>query len=326
MFRKAATYGDFTNLKEYTTSVIGYISKCIDDVNVSKNITTRSNQMPWMTTEVRTLLRTRDTAFKSGDKAALRTTRANLSSAIRAAKRAHAQNLLSHFKDTRDVRCMWQGIQAITNYRASPPACDDEASLPDVLNNFYAQFEAQNIMAVRKSIPPPNDQVLCLTVADVRKTLLRVNPWKAAGPDNIPGCVLRGCAEQLADVLTNIFNISLSTTVIIPVPKKSSVSCLNDYRPVAVTPIIMKCFERLVMRHIKSLLPPSLVPLQFAYHPNHSTDDAITTALHLALTHLDKKDTNVRMLFIDFSSAFNTIAPQHLIGKLRLLGLNTSLC
>ncbi|KAK1806309.1 hypothetical protein P4O66_000184 [Electrophorus voltai] len=43
-------------------------------------------------------------------------------------------------------------------------------------------------------------------------------------------------------------------------------------------------------------------------------------------SHLDKKGTYVRMLFIDFSSAFNTIVPQHLIGKLSLLGLNTSLC
>ncbi|KAK3506942.1 hypothetical protein QTP70_031710, partial [Hemibagrus guttatus] len=32
-----------------------------------------------------------------------------------------------------------------------------------------------------------------------------------------------------------------------------------------------------------------------------------------------------QMLFIDFSSAFNTIIPQHLIEKLSLLGLNTSL-
>ncbi len=34
----------------------------------------------------------------------------------------------------------------------------------------------------------------------------------------------------------------------------------------------------------------------------------------------------VRMLFIDFSSAFNTIIPQQLIQKLVQLGLNTSLC
>ncbi|KAK3564752.1 hypothetical protein QTP86_024965, partial [Hemibagrus guttatus] len=83
---------------------------------------------------------------------------------------------------------------------------------------------------------------------------------------------------------------------------------------------------QLIMRHIKTQLPPTLDPLQFAYHPNRPTDDAITTTLHLALTHLDNKDSYVRMLFIDFSSAFNTIIPQHLIDKLSPLGLNTSLC
>ncbi len=48
--------------------------------------------------------------------------------------------------------------------------------------------------------------------------------------------------------------------------------------------------------------------------------------LHLALTHLENKDSYVRILFIDFSSAFNTIIPQQLINKLNLLGFNNSLC
>ncbi|KAI4876751.1 hypothetical protein NFI96_007079, partial [Prochilodus magdalenae] len=263
MFREAATYSTTTDLEEYTSSVTSYIGKCIDDVTISKTITTRPNQKPWMTAEVRALLKARDSALKAGDKAALRKARAKLSQGIREAKRAH-----------------------------------------DALNHFYARCEAQNGVAARKTTPPPDDQVLCLTAAD------------------------------LTDVFADIFNISLSSatvptclkaTTIIPVPKKSSVSCLNDYRPIALTPIIMKCFERLVMRHIKTLLPPSLDPLQFAYRPNRSGDDAISTTLHLALTHLDNRDTYVRMLFIDFSSAFNTIIPQHLIGKLNLLGLNTSL-
>ncbi|KAL0150016.1 hypothetical protein M9458_054675, partial [Cirrhinus mrigala] len=117
----------------------------------------------------------------------------------------------------------------------------------------------------------------------------------------------------------------LKSTSIIPVPKKSPVSCLNDYHPIALTPIMMKCFERLVMHHIKSNLPNTLDPFQFAYRPNRSTDDAISSTLHLALTHLEQKDSYVRMLFIDFSS-FNTIIPQQLIHKLNLLGLNTTLC
>jgi hypothetical protein len=32
------------------------------------------------------------------------------------------------------------------------------------------------------------------------------------------------------------------------------------------------------------------------------------------------------MLFIDYNSVFNTIVPTKLITKLRILGLNTSLC
>ncbi|KAK3558062.1 hypothetical protein QTP86_007313 [Hemibagrus guttatus] len=79
-------------------------------------------------------------------------------------------------------------------------------------------------------------------------------------------------------------------------------------------------------RHEAHQLLPSLDPLQFAYRLNRSTDDDTTTTLHLSLTHLDNKDTYVRMLFIDFSSAFNIIIPQHLIEKLSMLGLNTSLC
>ena len=335
MFREAATTDGFIDLEEYTASVTGYISKCTDDVTVTKSITTRSNQKPWMTAEVRALLRARDIAFRAGDKEALSIARAILARAIRDAKRAHAQKIHGHFRDSGDTRQLWQGIQAITNYRTSTPACDSDASLPDALNVFYARFEAKNDVVAEKNIPSPDEQVLRLTTAEVKKSLRRVNPRKAAGPDNIPGSVLKGCADQLADVLTDIFNISLSsanvpscfkTTTIVPVPKKSPVSCLNDYRPIALTSTIMKCFERLILRHIKSLLPPTLDPLQFAYRANRSTDDAISSTLHLALIHLEKKDTYVRMLFIDFSSAFNTIVPQHLITKLGLLGLNISLC
>ena len=101
----------------------------------------------------------------------------------------------------------------------------------------------------------------------------------------------------------------------VPVPKKAKVTELNDYLPIALTFVIMKCFERLVKDHITSTLPVNLDPLQFAYRPNRSTDDAIAITLHTALSHLDKRNTYVRMLFIDYSSAFNTIVPSKLIIK-----------
>ena len=94
---------------------------------------------------------------------------------------------------------------------------------------------------------------------------------------------------------------------------------------VALTSVAMKCFERLVMAHINTIFPVTREPLQFAYRPNRSTDDAISIALHTTLSHLDKRNTYVRMIFIDYSSVFNTIVPSKLITKLRTLGLNTSL-
>ncbi len=99
-------------------------------------------------------------------------------------------------------------------------------------------------------------------------------------------------------------------------PKNNKPSCLNDYRPVALTSIVMKVFERLVKSHISSSIPVTLDPLQFAYRPNRSTDDAISHILHSSLTHIDSSNGNyARLLFIDYSSAFNTIVPIKLTNK-----------
>ncbi|KAK3570054.1 hypothetical protein QTP86_009591 [Hemibagrus guttatus] len=114
-------------------------------------------QKPWMTAKVHALLKSRDSAFRAGDKDAIRTARAKLSRAIREAKRTHSQRIHGHFQSSGDTRRMRQGIQSTTNYRPAPPACDSDASRPDALSSFYDQFEAQNDVTVRKSIPPLED-------------------------------------------------------------------------------------------------------------------------------------------------------------------------
>ena len=93
-------------------------------------------------------------------------------------------------------------------------------------------------------------------------------------------------------------------------------SCLNDYRPVALTSVPMKTFEGLILNYLKSLLPSDFDPFQFAYRPNRSVEDAIAIWLHEVLAHLEKKCSYARILFIDFSSAFNTIIPAKLHFKL----------
>ncbi|KAK1792065.1 hypothetical protein P4O66_001844 [Electrophorus voltai] len=134
---------------------------------------------------------------------------------------------------------------------------------------------------------------------------------KAVGPDGICGRVLKACADQLAPVFTDIFNLSLTLRIvpssfkrstIVPVPKKPRPSSLNDYRPVALTLVVMKCFEKLVRDFITSSLPASMDLLQFAYHHNCSTDDAIAHLLHTTLTHLDKgRATSSSTIIVKFA-------------------------
>ncbi len=88
----------------------------------------------------------------------------------------------------------------------------------------------------------------------------------------------------------------------------------------------MKSFERLVLAHLKDITGPLLDPLQFAYRANRSVDDAVNMGLHYILQHLDKPGTYARILFVDFSSAFNTIIPDTLQNKLTQLSVPTSIC
>jgi hypothetical protein len=84
----------------------------------------------------------------------------------------------------------------------------------------------------------------------------------------------------------------------------------------------MKCFERLVKDHIILHLTQHHRPTSILTPLQQTTQ----SPSHTALSHPDKRNTYVRMLFIDYSSAFNTIVPSKLITKLRSLGLNPSLC
>lgn len=293
-----------------------------------------------MNKEVKLLLKNRDKAFRSRDLELYSTARSNLKTGIKEAKAAYRRKVEGHFNEG-DPRRVWQGIQRLTNFKVSKdPSPSTSSNLAEELNLFFARFEVnetrnESTLTTPTTVLPTDALTLCLSVEEVRRAFLGVNPRKAAGPDGIPGRVLRDCADQLAEVFTSIFNISLSTcsipkclksAIIVPIPKTTAVNSLNDYRPVALTSTIMKCFERLLLPHIKASLSPTLDQHQFAYKANRSTADAINTALHCVLTHLEHPGTYARLLFVDFSSAFNCIIPGRLVSKLYGLGISTNIC
>ena len=133
---------------------------------------------------------------------------------------------------------MCQGWQTITDVKEKPRhKLSSDVSLLEDFNTFYACFKASNTEPCMRISALIDNYVITLSIANVSKTFKQVNIHKAAGQDKLPGRVHRACTDQLANVFTDIFNLSLTQSVtptcfkqtsIYPVAKNSKVTCLND--------------------------------------------------------------------------------------------------
>ncbi len=341
MFRASSS-----DVSEFTDVAVSFVNTLTEQATETITVRTFPNQKPWVDRTIHDAVNKCTAAYNkvllSGSMSEYKSSCYALRRAVRATKFRYSEIIESHFQ-LNDPRRMCQGLRTICAFgNKSSAEVRADLLLADELNTFYGRFECNGGSAALPSSASGSSRqrsenhVITVTEDEVHRALKRVNVRKAAGPDGIIGWVLRSYADQLAGLFTSIFNESLATSVvptsfkksiIIPVPKNNKPSCLNDYRPVALTSIVMKVFERLVKSHISSSIPVTLDPLQFAYRPNRSTDDAISHILHSSLTHIDSSNGNfARLLFIDYSSAFNTIVHIKLTSKLTGLGLNTSLC
>lgn len=153
--------------------------------------------------------------------------------------------------------------------------------------------------------------------------------------DNISSWILSNCAEQLGPIFNHIFNWSLSQqkvphlwkqSTIVPFAKSEHPTSINDFRPIALTSLVMKSFEKLIKAELLKATEHLIDPLQFAYRSKRGVQDATITLLNYIYKHLESSSNHVRLMFVDFSAAFNTIQPHLLIQRLmNIFGLEGSI-
>ncbi|KAI3351327.1 hypothetical protein L3Q82_005622 [Scortum barcoo] len=98
---------------------------------------------------------------------------------------------------------MWRGIKCITDYNTRDAQCprDPFSTRRSQQLSFDARFDDPNTSPAPDSPPHQEKSPSGVTAAELRRTLQRINPRKAAGPDNISGRALKGCAYQLNETL-----------------------------------------------------------------------------------------------------------------------------
>ena len=336
------------NINELTESVVQYIKFCMDDCIPTKRCKIYSNNKPWITKHIKVILNRKKQIFgKNRIEGRLQIQR-ELRIEIRREKKKYKEKIEKHLQEN-NMKKVWHGVNLMSGYESKHSKSlankVQKATVEYVndLNKFYNRFDRHEFSKcadhVKRNAFGNNSHFVC-TNEQTRKEFNRLSPSKAAGPDGISPKVLKMCSSQLCEIFCTIFNLSFQsgvvpdiwkTSCIVPVPKNNKVGSMNDLRPVALTSVAFKTCERIVLPQLKSFIQESLDPFQFAYQSNRSCEDALLVTINEVTSHLDSKlsvkknkvsgiitksRNSVRMMFFDFSSAFNTIQPHLLANKM----------
>ena len=159
--------------------------------------------------------------------------------------------------------------------------------------------------------------------------IIRLSPSKSCSLDSFPTQLVKKHHELLTPTLTQIVNLSLSTSImpdqykdaiLTPLLKKVTLDfeLLNNFRPVSNLSFSSKIIEKVVASRMKKYIMENDLQeeLQSAYKEYHSTETALLCVQNDILNSLDQGRC-VLLILLDLSAAFDTVDHKILINILR---------
>ena len=167
---------------------------------------------------------------------------------------------------------------------------------------------------------------LDIGINGIIKQLKNLNQNKATGPDELPARVLKETAEQIAPIITHIFQQSYNTgklpndwlqALVTPIHKKSLKSDPANYRPISLTCILCKVMEHIIVSNIWKHLHKHDIILHFqhGFQSGLSCESQLIETVHDWMTALDNK-TQIDAILLDFAKAFDKVPHKRLLSKL----------
>ena len=207
----------------------------------------------------------------------------------------------------------------------------------NLLSDIFIQKQCnQELSLPLTCFPLPKLVSIAFRSNELKTFLCDLDAYGGTDPHGFFPLFFKNCATVIAPKLAVIFRLLLKSgsfpscwrkANITPIPKGASASpSPSEYRPISITPILSKIFERVLAKRLSkfcenfNLLPDS----QFGFRKGLGTCDALLTLSHDLQSFLDR-GLESRIVTIDFSSAFDVVNHRALIYKLKLLGIGGNL-
>ena len=206
-------------------------------------------------------------------------------------------------------------------------------------NNFKSVFTVDDghvpqVSFTQSSAEHVPQMDIAVSEEGVLALLNNLNHRKGMGPDNLSPALLKFLAVDIAPILTLIFKHSLNTggvpldwkhANVVPVFKKGDKKAPLNYRPISLTSVSSKVIEHIIAHNIRDYLDQNniLSETQHGFRKKHSCESQLIHTIS-DLANFNNLNTQVDVLVLDFSKAFDTVSHDKLIHKLRSYGLNAN--
>lgn len=173
-----------------------------------------------------------------------------------------------------------------------------------------------------------------IDIDDIISAIKETKINSAPGPDSFPPLLLHKCKEELAIPLKMIMNKSIKTNKVPQIWKAANITCIHkggdkskaiNYRPVSLTSILAKLMERIIRWYLVQYLElnNAFPDSQHGFRSGRSTISQLLEHYENIIQALEEK-SNIDIIMLDYSKAFDKINISILLHKLKKLGISGS--
>jgi exonuclease III len=356
------------NVDEALSSFVSIFQFVLDKVAPYRDIRPRQRTEPWMTADILAGIRKRDallSKFKRdksdrGVYAEFCKLRNEIQRDIKKAKASFIGDKIEASKG--DSKKLWSHLNGLGHKNGKSDVnvvleeggdkCFEATKVASSFNTFFTSV-ASNLLSKlpgsfglytpssscfqdfyrRKGIFGQN--FVLSTVSDnfVLDQLMKLDPRKSTGLDNIPSRFLRDGSSHISMPICHIINMSiLGETVpsgfkqarVRPLYKKGSKLDPGNYRPISVLCVLSKILERAVHTQLSDYLKSKnlLYEFQSGFRGRYSTDTCLIDLMDFIKAEMSK-GSYVGMILIDLQKAFDTVDHGILCRKLAAMGIGS---